>query len=343
MHPLLEDIICGVRISKRFRHEFRRAGVRRLKSRIRFSRSCGLPHDVILRKQGNDRFEIDVTSLDPTTTVRFVRERVPPCLHWFAQTPADIEEISVCVSDGDLPTDAMFGPVSSHGRMVPLPDAYFFQNRGFADMRHIALADSKPWSERAAGLRWRGTTTGSGRIDFGPSAQNDPTVLARLRFAMIARQAPDMDALFTRGDTDHSWHLPAMDHYGYAGDPIPEADWINDKFALDIDGHTNTWSNFIIRMHLGCCVLKVDSQFGYRQWYYDRIRPWEHFIPVKSDMSDLAEKLDWARSNLPEAEAIARKGQQFARSMTLESETEAAAKIITETVRAARRAAMPSG
>ena len=87
----------------------------------------------------------------------------------------------------------------------------------------------------------------------------------------------------------------------------------------------------LVRMHLGCCVIKVDSQEGYRQWYYDRIRPWEHFVPVKSDMSDLIEKIEWARSHDAEAQAIAANGRAFARSMTFESETDHAIAAICAT------------
>ncbi len=81
-------------------------------------------------------------------------------------------------------------------------------------------------------------------------------------------------------------------------------------------------------------MLKVASQHGYRQWYYDRIKPWEHFVPVQADMTDLAEKVDWVRSHDREAEEIARRGQSLARSMTLEGETAEAVRIITSTVRA---------
>jgi Glycosyl transferase family 90 len=106
------------------------------------------------------------------------------------------------------------------------------------------------------------------------------------------------------------------------GLPISETSWLADKYAIDIDGWTNTWSNFLIRLHFGCCVLKIESPTAHRQWYYDRIRPWEHFVPVKADMSDLAEKIDWVRSNDREAEEVAQRGQAFAPSMTFESETD---------------------
>ena len=74
-----------------------------------------------------------------------------------------------------------------------------------------------------------------------------------------------------------------------------------------------------MRMHLGCCVLKVKSRHGYRQWYYDRLKAWEHYVPVQSDLSDFAEKVDWVRSHDADAAAIASNGRRFARSMSFES------------------------
>ena len=148
----------------------------------------------------------------------------------------------------------------------------------------------------------------------------DRRVLPRIRMALILRDQANCDVAFSTSNRGGE-HIESLRSCRLLGDPIPESAWIGDKFALDIDGYTNTWSNFLVRLHLGCCVLKVDSQHGYRQWYYDRIRPWEHFVPVKADMTDLVEKIDWVRTNDAQAREIAEKGQAFARSMTFESET----------------------
>src|SRR5690606_40217674 len=122
--------------------------------------------------------------------------------------------------------------------------------------------------------------------------------------------------------------LAAFAPLGLTGDPRAEAKWLGDKYAIDIDGWTNAWSNLLIRMHFGCCVLKVASADGYRQWWYDRLIPWEHFVPVRADMSDLLEKIDWVRTNDSEAAAIASHGQPIDRCMALESETAHAARAV---------------
>jgi hypothetical protein len=40
-------------------------------------------------------------------------------------------------------------------------------------------------------------------------------------------------------------------------------------------------------------------------------RPWVHYVPVAGDLSDLHQKLGWARRHQTEARAIAERGQAF--------------------------------
>ena len=76
---------------------------------------------------------------------------------------------------------------------------------------------------------------------------------------------------------------------------------------------------------MGCCVLKVASPRNYRQWYYDDLKPWTHFVPVKADLSDLAAQIAWCRANLDACERIAADGQAFAMALRYEKEIVAAA------------------
>lgn len=42
-------------------------------------------------------------------------------------------------------------------------------------------------------------------------------------------------------------------------------------------------------------VLKQDS--GYYEHFYNELRPWEHYIPVRADLGDLLDMIRWARSH----------------------------------------------
>ena len=96
------------------------------------------------------------------------------------------------------------------------------------------------------------------------------------------------------------------------------------KGQLDIDGNGNAWSGLIWKLRSNSAVIKVASRKSHVQWYYDRLVAWKHYIPVRSDLSDLAAKVDFLLDPANEANvtAIARAGSDFAKSLTFEKERE---------------------
>ena len=48
------------------------------------------------------------------------------------------------------------------------------------------------------------------------------------------------------------------------------------------------------------------------QWFYDRLEPWVHYVPIKRDLSDLEAKVNWLRANDDKARAISQQGTLFA-------------------------------
>jgi hypothetical protein len=81
------------------------------------------------------------------------------------------------------------------------------------------------------------------------------------------------------------------------------------RFLIDIDGAASAWS-FFEKLLLGGCILKVGSPF--EQWFYSELTEWQHFVPVRQDLSDLFEKIEWCHGNQDEARAIGERAQQFA-------------------------------
>jgi hypothetical protein len=50
----------------------------------------------------------------------------------------------------------------------------------------------------------------------------------------------------------------------------------------------------------------------WREFFFGGLVPFEHYVPVKEDLSDLSSQIDWAEANPQSAAAIARQGQEFA-------------------------------
>lgn len=71
------------------------------------------------------------------------------------------------------------------------------------------------------------------------------------------------------------------------GQFIPMTAQAKYKYLLDTRG--NSWSGRLqTLLKLGRVVFIADRP--YREWYFDRLRPMEHYVPVQEDMSDLIDK-----------------------------------------------------
>lgn len=76
---------------------------------------------------------------------------------------------------------------------------------------------------------------------------------------------------------------------------VPEhlGDSTNHKYILDIYGNTESWTRLPFIMLSGSVPLKVDSP--YVQYFSKSLEPWKHYVPVKRDLSDLIEKIQWCK------------------------------------------------
>ncbi|KFP88525.1 KDEL motif-containing protein 1, partial [Acanthisitta chloris] len=83
------------------------------------------------------------------------------------------------------------------------------------------------------------------------------------------------------------------------------------KYQINIDGTVAAY-RLPYLLAGNSVVLKQDSI--YYEHFYNELQPWKHYIPFKSDLSDLLEKLQWAKEHDEEAKNIAKSGQEFARN-----------------------------
>ncbi len=328
----LKTIIKSLRLSASVAKRARRFGLASASVSFRYDGDADAYADALIVRRGPGRFRISLSPLDVNRDPHYAKHRLPCAVYCLALCPDNVESISIDFSDGDRKSNADFCWSAHDPARGLLPDPHFFGAWGYADIRDLAEKSAMDWDRRSDIVRWRGGPNGAGAITADLAAMLDPAVMQRVRLCMTALDIAGVDAkIVPHGDVADPFnggggHL--------TGAKIEEKRWLGDKYAIDVDGHSNSWSNFLIRLHFGCCVFKVESQFGYRQWYYDRIRPWEHFVPVRADMGDLEKKIDWARANPVKAREIAGNGQTFARSMTFDSETAHAVKAITGYVRA---------
>jgi len=78
------------------------------------------------------------------------------------------------------------------------------------------------------------------------------------------------------------------------------------KYLVYIEGHCAA-CRYAFMMRLGSVIIKVDSRcVADQMWYFPLLRPYYDHVPVKEDLSDLAEKIEWCRNNDDQCRSIAR-------------------------------------
>ena len=90
---------------------------------------------------------------------------------------------------------------------------------------------------------------------------------------------------------------------------IKRNDMIRYKYILDIDGNASTWDATAWKLNSGSVILKTDSCWN--QWFFNKYKAWEHYVPVKDDMSDLEEKYKWCEDHQAECEQMIRRCKQL--------------------------------
>jgi hypothetical protein len=69
------------------------------------------------------------------------------------------------------------------------------------------------------------------------------------------------------------------------------------------------------------------------QWYYNYLRPWQNYVPIAPDMSDLIDKVKWLRRNDRFAQEIGRRGLELAELLSYERELNQSVSVISAAFR----------
>lgn len=206
-------------------------------------------------------------------------------------------------------------------------DPIFIGSGGYSDARNL-YCNALPWNERIDLAYWRGTDTGAFRYrDFKQAP--------RVRLTKLAAIHPDLiDAKITQVELRPGWDHKKEFYLAndLMGEGEPQDRILDFKYQIDIDGNTNSWPGLFLKLLSGSPVLKVESEINFRQWYYPRLRAWENYVPVNSDLSDLIDKLEWLRKNPAEAEAIGARGRELAGSINYDSAISDAVATVTRLV-----------
>jgi hypothetical protein len=152
-----------------------------------------------------------------------------------------------------------------------------------------------PWDQKIPKAIWRGSL----------SAPNEDLQSVRWRLCQLAfaTNSSSLDVGLTSIPARNEDSNQHMDSIGRLVPSIPQLDFQKYTAIIDVDG--NSWSSrFVELLCYNSVVIKVQPQFV--EYFYQDLQPWVHYIPVKDDLSDLMEAVDFALGNPEQVQEITR-------------------------------------
>ncbi|KAK1797725.1 hypothetical protein P4O66_008091, partial [Electrophorus voltai] len=171
------------------------------------------------------------------------------------------------------------------------------------DMMSVQGNTGPPWAEKNSTGFWRGRDSRRERLELVKMARANPTL---------------MDAAFTNFfffKHDENLYGPLVKHVSFF-DFFKRTESKLElvckyKYQINVDG---TVAAYRLPYLLAGDSVVLKQESIYYEHFYAALQPWVHYIPLKADLSDLLEKIQWAKDHDEEALEIARAGQMFART-----------------------------
>lgn len=174
--------------------------------------------------------------------------------------------------------------------------------------RNYRFKFNHKWSTKINMAVFRGSNTGCGYN------QNNNT---RLKLAKLGAQHPQiLDVGIT------NWNMRIRKNKGSEYLQIPDIGDLklvdkltpeqqsNYKFLINVDGHVSAF-RLSLELSMGCCILMVESAEKWKLWFSDLLEPYVHYVPIKSDLSDLLAQLEWCRKNDNKCKIMAQNALTF--------------------------------
>ncbi|XP_053564520.1 protein O-glucosyltransferase 3 isoform X2 [Bombina bombina] len=130
----------------------------------------------------------------------------------------------------------------------------------------------------------------------------------RLQLVQMSKKYPD---LLDAGITSYFFFREREEELGRA-QLIGFFDFFKYKYQVNVDGTVAAY-RFPYLLMGDSVVLKQASP--YYEHFYTALKPGKHYIPVKRNLGDLIEKIQWAKDHDEEAKKIAREGQALTREL----------------------------
>jgi hypothetical protein len=182
--------------------------------------------------------------------------------------------------------------------VILIPDYHSLSNDWLRDINTLLEQNKKhPWGKKISKVIWRGYPHKPQRFLLCDLSLKNPALI---------------DAGFS-GEFSHDF-----DNKHYLKNYVSMVDQLNYKYLPVMDGFMCTYNGYQWRLMSNSLALKHESDEI--QWFYIALKPYIHYLPIKNDLCDLLEKINWAINNDEKCKKIAENATDFIlNNLTLEN------------------------
>jgi hypothetical protein len=162
-----------------------------------------------------------------------------------------------------------------------------------------------PWENKMSKAVFRGSLTGCGTTE----STNQRIKLASMKSELL-------DVGLTKSSSQNYRFENGVSELKTYIEPVGKLDMFTEqikyKFIIHVDGNVLAY-RLIPSMLTGSLIIRIKSP--YIHWLDSLLKDGKHFISVKEDLSDLAEKIDWCLNNDNKCKKIADTSKNFAKKV----------------------------
>ena len=197
-----------------------------------------------------------------------------------------------------------------------IPDAFIVEKHWELLIDKINKARNQYiWETKINKIFWRGGAHGADVKNIKYNIENY-SKLPRLTLVMLSKLYPSMiDAKFSpfgEFSADESGDQLRNIIATLEREPsvrTDEVEHIKYKYLISVDGNTCAWKRVPWIMLSNSVLLKQES--SNIEWFYPALKPYIHYVPIKNDLSDIFDKLNWLKQNDKEAQLISKNAHNF--------------------------------
>ncbi len=193
--------------------------------------------------------------------------------------------------------------------VVLIPDQISLSESWYNISKEVeSINDLIPWKEKKGKAFWRG---GTADIPIPEKDNGTLSITPRVTLCRLSQKNPEwVDARFYTADSPTLFKL--LEKEGLLSPFIEKRDHLRYRYQPAINGHMCTYPGLHWRLYSDALTLKQESD--QIQWFYSALKPYEHYLPIANDLSDLIEKMEWAQNHEKECLKMVENARAFVSS-----------------------------